>query len=135
MQQPGPAPNCPSHQLQGRVACQRALSAAEPSTSQALPEASACSGAQRGAQHGRVPRGFCERSAAEGERSGQRLCAALRWAEAGYLPVNPLVRTAIRARCTQHSCLFCLLAALIVCWAARISVPALWAMASTCVGH
>ena len=65
------------------------------STEQSLSEAAASGALQQGLQDGRGLGRVEDKPAAGADGGGGRPHAALRWAEAGYLPVNPLVRTAV----------------------------------------
>lgn len=73
------------------------------SAGQSLPEASACGRLEQGPQHGE---GLCTgagKPAVGTDQGDGRRHAPLRWAEAGYLPANPLVRTAAGALAHVHA--------------------------------
>ena len=68
---------------------------------------------EQGPQHGRGLGRAEGKPAAGTDQGGGRRHAPLRWAEAGYLPSNPLVRTAIGA--LAHCAFFCLCSCMHVC--------------------
>ena len=71
------------------------------SAGQTFCEAPASDGAHQAPPHGGGPCRQDEQYAAEADWGGGRPHAPLRWAEAGYLPANPLVRTAVLGACTR----------------------------------
>ena len=77
---------------------------------QSVSEASTLGGLQQGPQHGRGFDRVDDNPAVGAAGGGGRPHAALCWAEAGYLPANPLVRTAAGRSNTAiaYLCLFSL---------------------------
>ena len=115
---------------------------------QPLSEASACSGLQEELQHGRGHDRVEDTPAAGRDQGDARRHAPLRWAEAGYLPANPLVRTTVWALafvtvllCSASACVCAATAKVRERWRQHHGAVACWTsyagheVSLLCIGH